>query len=171
MTPVETDNITQQPFDQFSKQFFNELFKPLKGGVKINYEVHAERRYVDVYWLPSKKAPKKDFKALGLLGRMVSSTCLLEPFRSPLQKDDIKNCFLKLLMVHSVAEKGNNAQPKAEKQKTAQQPTKSLTQLPYLWIFATSVSNAVLNSCCAQPNLADWGEGVYGLPEICHTGD
>ncbi len=40
----------QQPHDQFSKQFLSELFGPLGAEVKVNYEVHAESRYVDIYF-------------------------------------------------------------------------------------------------------------------------
>jgi hypothetical protein len=165
----EPDNITQQPYDQFSKQFLNELFGPLKSEVKINYEVHADRRYVDVYLPTSPNAPKTDFEALGLLGRMVSSACLLEPFHSPVYKDDIKNCVLKLLMVHSVS--GDKADPdnsKADKDKPADKPKKS--PKPFLWIIATSVSDAVLDGFAAKPNLVVWGEGVYLLPESLNTG-
>ena len=166
MTQADQDNITQQPYDQFSKQFFNELFGALKGEIKINYEVHAERRYVDVYWLPSPKAAKTDFQALGLLGRMVSQSCLLEPFHSPLQPDDINNCLLKLLMVQSVPEKKAEKAEK-EKPKTDKQPKKPQ---PYLWIFATSVSDAVLDDFGAKPQSAEWCEGIYCLPKALNTG-
>lgn len=35
-TQVEPDNITQQPYDQFSKQFFNELGSPAMWMMKIH---------------------------------------------------------------------------------------------------------------------------------------
>jgi hypothetical protein len=82
LTQASKDNITQQPYDQFSKQFFNELFGALKGEIKINfnYEIHADRRYVDFYWLASPTASQMDFQALGLLGRMVSQSRFIVHF-------------------------------------------------------------------------------------------
>ena len=44
--------MTQQPHDLFAKQFLEELFIPLDGKVKVNFEIHAERRYVDIYFEP-----------------------------------------------------------------------------------------------------------------------
>ena len=44
--------MTQQPHDQFAKQFLAELFEPLDGEIRVNYEIHAERRYVDLYFTP-----------------------------------------------------------------------------------------------------------------------
>jgi hypothetical protein len=169
LTQASKDNITQQPYDQFSKQFFNELFGALKGEIKINfnYEIHADRRYVDFYWLASPTASQMDFQALGLLGRMVSQSCLLEPFHSPLSEDDISNCLLKLLMVQSVP--GEKAD-KAETEKADEQPKKAKKPLPYLWIFATSVSDAVLDYFGAKPQSVEWCKGVYSLAKGLNTG-
>ncbi|MDM8563915.1 hypothetical protein QUF54_11230 [Candidatus Marithioploca araucensis] len=92
----------QQPHDQFSKQFLSDLFGPLGAEVKVNYEVNAESRYVDIYFSP--KAATLDLKlleALGLLGRMVSHACLIEPFRNPVNQEDVCNCLLKLFLVQN----------------------------------------------------------------------
>ena len=148
----------QQPHDQFAKQFLAELFKPLEGKVSVNYEIHAERRYVDIYFEPKATTTsnsKPFFKALGLLGQMVKQTCLLEPFRSPPNISDVNNCILKLLSVHN---KLQTDQSRHDKNPLTQE------QLPRLWILATSASEPLLNSYRTQPDLL-WGKGVYFLPE------
>jgi hypothetical protein len=148
--------MTQQPHDQFAKQFLAELFIPLKGEIKVNYEIHAERRYVDIYFEPkATTASKPLFKALGLLGQMVEQTCLLEPFRSSPNISDVNNCILKLLSVHN---KLQTDQSRHDKKPLTQE------QLPRLWILATSASEPLLNSYRTQQDLL-WGKGVYFLQE------
>ena len=124
--------------------------------IKVNYEIHAERRYVDIYFEPKATTTSKPlFKTLGLLGQMVEKTCLLEPFRSPPTINDVNNCISKLLSVH------NKLQTDRSRHNETSLP---LGQLPRLWILATSVSEPVLNSYAVQPDLL-WGKGVYFLAE------
>lgn len=148
--------MTQQPHDQFAKQFLAELFKPLKGEVRVNYEIHAERRYVDIYFSPPATITSNaHFQALGLLGQMVETRCLLEPFRSPPNLSDVNNCILKLLSVHNELQ---NHQARQNKEPLSQE------QLPRLWILATSASEPLLDSYRTQPDLL-WGKGIYFLPD------
>jgi len=148
--------MTQQPHDQFAKQFLEELFIPLDGKVKVNFEIHAERRYVDIYFEPKATTTSTPlFKTLGLLGQMIEHTCLLEPFRSPPTINDVNNCILKLLSVH------NKLQTDRSRHDEKPLPQE---QLPRLWILATSASEPLLNSYAAQPDLL-WGKGVYFLQE------
>jgi len=148
--------ITQQPHDQFAKQFLAELFEPLNGEVRVNYEIHAERRYVDIYFSPPAMITKNvHFKALGLLGKMLEARCLLEPFRSPPNQSDVNNCILKLLSVHNEVQ---NHQVRQGENPLPQE------QLPRLWILATSVSEPLLDNYGTQPNLF-WGKGIYFLHE------
>jgi hypothetical protein len=148
--------MTQQPHDQFAKQFLAELFIPLEGEVKVNYEIHAERRYADIYFEPKVTTTSQPlFKTLGLLGQMVEKTCLLEPFRSPPTINDVNNCISKLLSVH------NKLQTDRSRHNETALPQE---QLPRLWILATSASEPLLNSYATQQDLL-WGTGVYFLQE------
>jgi hypothetical protein len=148
--------MTQQPHDQFAKQFLAELFEPLNGEVKVNYEIHAERRYVDIYFTPPATITSNaHFQALGLLGQMVEKRCLLEPFRSPPNQSDVNNCLLKLLSIHNELQ---NHQTRQHKNPLPQE------QLPRLWILATSASEPLLDSYATQLNLF-WGKGIYFLQE------
>ncbi|MDM8557395.1 hypothetical protein [Candidatus Parabeggiatoa sp. HSG14] len=152
--------MTQQPHDQFAKQFLTELFEPLKGEIRVNYEVHAERRYVDIYFSPPATITSNPhFQALGLLGKMVEKACLLEPFRSPPNQSDVNNCILKLLTVHNELQTNrarHNENPLPQEQRHR------------LWIIATSASDPLLDNYRTQPNLF-WGKGIYFLPEPLKT--
>lgn len=90
--------MTRQPHDQFAKQYLSELLAPL-GEVEITREVTDEVRQVDVWFAPAPQ-PAADTQFLGLLGKMASSTCLLKPFRNQLSKTEIRNCILKLFVLH-----------------------------------------------------------------------
>jgi hypothetical protein len=150
----------QQPHDQFAKQFLSELFEPLGAEVKVNYEVHAESRYVDIYFSPTATTLNSEWlEALGLLGRIISQATLLEPFRNSVTQEDVSNCILKLLSIHNEIR---------ERQKRQSKSQTTPPVLPQLWILSTSISDALLSSfgATAKP---EWGDGVYFLAEALHT--
>ena len=88
--------MTRFRHDSFAKQFLSELLEPL-GRVDSNYPVKDEQRFADVYFRP---APESDPYPLGVLGRMVAQSCLLEPFRNPANPAEINACLQKLFAVH-----------------------------------------------------------------------
>jgi hypothetical protein len=63
--------MTKNPFDQFSKQFFEEFLSPY-GEVKINDEVPGESTFIDIYFVPTVQ-PTQIPESLGLLGRIAST--------------------------------------------------------------------------------------------------
>ena len=71
---------------------------------------------------------------LGLLGKIEANNCLLEPFRNQPSPAKIRSCMLKLFSIH------------AEKERTARREKRSLKEsdLPHLWILATSASDYCL---------------------------
>lgn len=147
--------MTQIPFDQLAKQFLEEVLEPF-GEVQRNFEVPGESKYVDVWFTPNPVSPS--LPNLGVLNRIASTACLLEPFRTPPSRTDVRTCQLKLLWLHE-----------AMRRKAAQEHrTLSESELPRLWILATSVS---------KPLLADFGAtqrdnelpGLYFLPEAQKT--
>jgi hypothetical protein len=160
----------QQPHDQFAKQFLSELLEPLLGAeVKVNYEVHAESHYVDIYFSP-KTAPldSKLLETLGLLGRIVSHACLLEPFRSPVNQEDVRNCILKLIDVSGKIREHQKKQQKLEIQESEVQESTVPEEIPDLWILSTSVSDGLLSSFGAKTK-PEWGNGVYFLAKALNT--
>lgn len=142
--------MVRQSHDQFAKQILTDLLDPL-GQVRINHEVHGESHYVDLYFSPFDKA-QTDLSQLGLLGRMASRPCLLEPFRNQPTKSDVRNWLLKLFSIQNDLQR-----------RQLRQGNKPLLEeeLPLLWILATSVSETLLASCCAQLEQQSWCPGVY----------
>ncbi len=148
--------MTRTPFDQFSKQFLEQFLTPL-GEVHITQEVPGEPRLVDVYFTPSTQ-PVIDPASLGLLGRMATIPCLIEPFRNAPSATEVRNCLLKLLLVHADLHRQANRQG----QRVADQ------DLPHLWVLAPSASDAFLEGLKAEAN-EDWRPGVYWLGRTFKT--
>ncbi len=148
--------MTRNKFDQFSKEFLEELLSPL-GTVEKSFEVLGTSRLVDLYFAPASQ-PTADSLMLGLLGRIAATPCLLEPFRNPPATTEVKDCLLKLLSVHA------DLQRRTQPDDTAV----SEENLPRLWILASSVSGNLLERFAATSN-ASWPSGIYGLGEALCT--
>lgn len=147
--------MTRKPFDQFSKQLLEEFLTPL-GEVIPNMEVPGESRFVDIWFAPSES--KISPEALGLLGRIARNPCLLEPFRNQPTIIEIRNCLLKLFLVQ------------AEYQRKARRDAQSIpeSELPYLWILATSASDSIIEGFGASLD-ETWLDGVYFLAKHLKT--
>jgi hypothetical protein len=123
--------------------------------VRIGFEVPGEAREVDVAFSPNRQtlgtAPE-----LGLLGRLVVTPCLLEPFRNPPTPTQTRNCLLKLFLIQ------------AEVQREAKRNEERLPedQLPRLWILASSASERLLQGFRAQPDTENWLTGIYVLGDF-----
>jgi len=143
--------MTQNPFDQLSKQFLEELLSPV-GTVQRTLEVPGEPKFVDIWFTPNAEATAPD---LGLLSRIAETACLLEPFRNPPTRSEVRTCLLKLFWVQEDFRRKNQQENRSIKE----------DDLPRLWILATSVSKPLLQDCGATLK-ADWMPGVYFLPEI-----
>lgn len=148
--------MTRTPFDQFSKQFLEEFLSPL-GQVESNLEVPGEARFVDIWFVPSSQSTA-DSAALGLLGRIAATPCLLEPFRNQPTSTEVRNCLLKLFLVH------------ADFQRKARRHDKRIseTELPQLWILASSASDTLLSGFGGSLR-ETWLEGVYFLAVFLKT--
>jgi hypothetical protein len=116
--------MTRQPYDQFSKQYLEELLSPL-GRVEVSREVTDKVRQVDILFSAA-PTPQGDQESLGLLGRIAVGISLLEPFRNQPSRTEVRNCLLKLFTV--IAEQGR----KAKREKT-NLPEDNLARL---WILA-----------------------------------
>jgi hypothetical protein len=68
--------VSRTSFDQFSKQFLEELLSQI-GQVQISREIPGESRLIDVYFTPepSLSSNRED---LGLLGKVASQACVFE---------------------------------------------------------------------------------------------
>jgi hypothetical protein len=137
-------------FDQFSKQFLEEILSPL-GSVESSHEVSGETQLVDVYFVPNPQ-PTIIPPTLGILDRIIQTPCLLEPFRKQPTPNEIRSCLLKLFQVHG----------DYHRQARREEDSFPEAQLPYLWILASSASTNLLEHFGASTH-ADWGKGIYFL--------
>jgi hypothetical protein len=90
--------MTKNIFDQFSKQFLEEVLAPL-GSVETSHEVSGESQLVDVYFVPNPQ-PTNPPATLGLLSQIARIPCLLEPYHNQPSAADVRSCLLKLFQVH-----------------------------------------------------------------------
>ena len=143
--------------DQFAKQYLEELLTSV-GEVRVGLEVLGESRQVDVWFAPDDPPPREP-NALGLLGRMAQTPCLLEPYRNAPTPTDIRSCLLKLFLVQ--ADSQRKARREGERSEEA--------VLPYLWVLATTASEALVQGFGGQVDETGWIAGVYQLPRWLRT--
>ncbi|CCI28858.1 conserved hypothetical protein [Microcystis aeruginosa PCC 9809] len=143
-----------KPHDQFAKNYLEQLLSPL-GIVEISKEVSDETRQIDLFFSPN---PEPNPNYLGLLGRIVLNTVLIEPYRNPPNRSEIRNCLAKLLTIL------------AELQRQAKRENQSYNEdnAPRLWILSPSAGITVLEGFGAKLD-PDWPEGVYFLPSLYRT--
>ena len=67
--------MTRFPYDQFAKDYLEELLQPL-GKIETSKAVPAEIREIDVYFAPSPQS-STDAIQLGLLGRIANTSALI----------------------------------------------------------------------------------------------
>ncbi|UZO76611.1 flagellar assembly protein H [Microcystis aeruginosa str. Chao 1910] len=143
-----------KPHDQFAKNYLEQLLSPL-GIVEISKEVSDETRQIDLFFSPNAEPNPDD---LGLLGRIVLNTVLIEPYRNPPNRSEIRNCLAKLLAIL------------AELQRQAKRENQSYNEdnAPRLWILSPSVGITVIEGFGAKLE-PEWPEGVYFLPSLYRT--
>ncbi len=148
--------MTRIRFDQLAKQYLEEFLEPL-GIVQRNLEVPGESKFVDVWFSPTATViePSSD---LGLLSRIATSPCLLEPFHNAPTRQEVRSCLLKLFWIQ------------AEQRRRLEQDggTQTESDLPRLWLLASTTTKPVIAEFGGQLR-ADWGTGVYFLPEAYKT--
>jgi hypothetical protein len=144
--------MTRKLHDQFSKAFLGDLLVHA-GSVQPGYTLSSEVKEIDILFQPGSNAIDA-LQSLGLLGRMASTFCLIEPYRNPIRAGDVRVC------VNKVLEICNQQEREAKQQKI---PLKQVT-LPRLWILSPTTSAALMESLRAQPQ-PEWGAGIYFLAE------
>jgi Domain of unknown function (DUF4351) len=148
--------MTQVPFDQLSKQYLEEFLAPL-GMVQRNLEVPGESKFVDVWFVPTMPS-SSTVEDLGLLGQIIQTPCLLEPFRNSPSRTEVRTCILKLIWIQE-------DQRRKEKQRAL---ALQESDLPQLWILAAIATNPVIQDFGAEEK-PEWGAGVYVLPTAFKT--
>jgi Domain of unknown function (DUF4351) len=145
--------MTRFRFDQFSKQYLEELLTPL-GEVTIGKELLGEARQIDIWFVPNSQSLA--CHELGLLGNLTKTPCLLEPYRNPPKPSEIRDCLLKLFLTQS------------EVQRQAKRDNINLDEatLPRLWVLASSASENLLRGFSTHTDVQNWGTGIYFLGDF-----
>lgn len=147
--------MTRFIYDQFSKDYLEELLKPY-GEVQAPKRVAGEVREIDVFFAPSQ--PNTNLEILGLLGRFAATPAIFEPFRNAADKDEICDCLLKLLEIRG------ELQREAKRNKTSLQES----VIPRLWILTPTASETVLSGFGATQGI-DWMPGIHFMAENLRT--
>jgi hypothetical protein len=82
-------------FDRLAKDVGQEALRP-SGTTLANEEIHAETQYADLRHEPD-PARKAERDRLGLLGRLVASSCLLEVYSEAPGPEEFRACLSKHL--------------------------------------------------------------------------
>lgn len=143
--------MTQFPSDQLAKDYLRDFLEPL-GTVQRNFEVPGQAKYVDIWFCPH--ADGIQTQDLGVLGRIVATPCLLEPFRNAPTREEIDGCIGKR---YSVLD---------EQRRRAKQEDRKLTDAEQarLWILGTTVYQPIIEEYTGRLD-SEWGEGVYFLSD------
>jgi Domain of unknown function (DUF4351) len=141
--------MTQFSSDQLAKQFLQEFLEPL-GTVERSFEIPGEAKHADIWFIPNPNTPLH--QDLGLLSRLLTTPCILEPFSGAPTRQEVKTCLLKLLWMQ-------------EDQRRRQVPTGNLARL---WILASRMDAPVLADFGGQPH-PDWPQGVFFTAPELHT--
>ena len=142
--------------DQFAKDYLEQLLTPY-GEVQAARRVAGEVRQIDVYFIP-KPQPSNIPETLGLLGQLVTTPSLFEPFRNAASATEICDCLLKLLEVRG------DLQRQANRNKTRILEF----DLPKLWILTPTASAQLLSGFGANPK-DDYLPGIHFMPEYLRT--
>jgi hypothetical protein len=145
--------MTQSPHDQLSKQHLETFLEPI-GAVQRQYEVPGEAKFIDVWFVPNPEAVVGP--ELGLLGQMVQTACLFEPYRNPPSRRDVRVAVMKLVWVQE------------DERRKAQVDELPEENQPQLWILAAKTSALLLRGAKAEP-LPDWPVGVYFCGDVFKT--
>jgi Domain of unknown function (DUF4351) len=148
--------MTRTPHDLFAKQHLEALLETL-GTVTASRKVTSETREVDLWFIPHAHA-QESLSALGLLGRMVFQSCVIEPFRNSIQPPDVSSCIGKLIDLTEIYRRQAKREHKSLREMT----------LPQLWILSPTVSNRVVQGFGAVHN-PKWSTGFYFLPPLFRT--
>ncbi|NMG20163.1 DUF4351 domain-containing protein [Brasilonema bromeliae] len=148
--------MTRFIYDQFSKDYLEELLKPY-GEVQAPKRVAGEVREIDVFFAPSSQQ-NSNLETLGLLGRFAATPAIFEPFRNAASKDEMCDCLLKLLEI------------RGELQREANRNKTSIAEsaIPKLWILTPTASTTLLSGFGATQRV-DWVSGVHFMAEYLRT--
>ncbi len=151
--------MTKFKHDEFAKELLRVLLEPF-GQVQVDRSITNELRRIDVYFIPATATPPDD-PTLQLLWKCAPCGAAFEPFRSPVQDDEVRSTMGKLFDVHAdIAREAHRTKQVAPKTEV----------LPQLWIITPTMSEEKLRAANAITKEEQWGKGIYFLGDMFRTG-
>ena len=148
--------MSQFPHDDFVKEYLPELIKDY-GTVSSGKKIASQTKEIDVFFQPNKNV-SNDSNQLGLLKKLLNTTCLFEVYRNSVYTHQILECIGKLVDFKTSIARDIKKRKKIE-QSEAQ---------VNLWILTPTLSDKILNSFKAE-KIDDWENGIYFLPPALST--
>jgi hypothetical protein len=148
--------MTRNRHDLFAKQHLEALLETV-GNVTSSRKIASETREVDILFIPHESVQEK-LNALGILGKIAKSICLIEPFRNAVTDDEILSCIGKLIDFTEESRR----KAKREKRRLPK------TELPWLWILSPTVPQTRVDIFAATEK-SSWPSGFYFLPQPFRT--
>jgi hypothetical protein len=142
--------------DDFAKAYLTEILG-LIGKVSAGHPIRAESREADIWFQPVADSASNRV-LLGLLGQLTPSECLIEAFRNPASRSDVRSCLGKLFSLCTAVER------KATREKRRIQEA----DLPCLLILVPSASVAFRRRFGYSRTNRDVA-GIYWMPEDCRN--
>jgi hypothetical protein len=150
--------MTRFRHDEFAKDLLRTILEPY-GKVKIDRLVKSELRRIDVFFTPAEVVP--DDPTLQLLWKCAQYGASFEPFRSPVQEEEICSTMGKLFNVHALL---------TRKAKREKKPPMKVSERPQLWIITPTMSSEKLKTSNLTSKGDDWCEGIYWMNDAVCTG-
>jgi hypothetical protein len=141
-------------FDQLAKQIGKTAFEGT-GLTVVHAEITPEPLHADLLHEPE---PGKvaERKRLGLLGRLASLPCLLEPYRGTPSAEEFRACLAK----HIAWWQQRARQQRADGRSSGREgPRRKLTD-PFLWILCGGAPDSILTKLTLKAT-SEWPAGVY----------
>jgi hypothetical protein len=140
-------------FDQLAKQIGKAALEA-SGLTVVHAEITPEPLHADLLHEPD-PAKAAERKQLGLLGRLVSLPCLLEPYSDIPSAEEFRACLAK----HLAWWQQRARQERADGRRSGERPRRKLAD-PFLWILCGGAPNSILTKLQLQAT-SEWPSGVY----------
>ena len=138
-------------YDQFAKQVTLEALGKA-GAVHTDQEVSPDAGRIDVYFAPDGAMPGDALSMLGLLGRIGTGPCTLEPFHHTPSGMQVLDCLCKHHWFRKLLTRRKVGAP-----------------LPLQWIISAGRPDGVIAGLRFDPLAEVWGPGIYEISTLLHT--
>lgn len=141
-------------FDQLAKQIGKAALEG-SGLTVVHAEITPEPLHADLLHEPD-PAKAAERKRLGLLGRLVSLPCLLEPYSDAPSAEEFRACLAKHLAWWQ--QRARHQRADGRKSETLGPRRKPVD--PFLWILCGGAPNSILTKLTLKAT-SEWPAGVY----------